>query len=275
MRKSYCHRNAGLKTLAVLAIACFSLFPVGCGLSPTRGDDAGDHPGNDLVYTVKKGDTPSNIARKITGHASDWQTIAERNDISDSSRMKVGQKIMIPARLVFSSKTGVSEEVGQSGLRQRPRKTPGYQLGPGDRVRITVFGHKALSGAFDIDGRGLVSLPLIQNVKASGLTASQLEDTIAAKLHPDYLKHPQVSVGVLSYRPFYILGEVIKPGSYPYVNGMTVINAVALAGGYTYRADQEDVTILRANDPEKKERPINASGEIFPGDVIHVPERWF
>jgi polysaccharide export outer membrane protein len=91
-------------------------------------------------------------------------------------------------------------------------------------------------------------------------------------LQPDYLKNPQVSVEVLNYRPFYILGEVNQPGSYPYVNGMRIINAVALAGGYTYRADEDDLWVTRASGNRERAGPTT---QIFPGDVIEVPERFF
>lgn len=151
----------------------------------------------------------------------------------------------------------------------------GYKLGPGDKIRVTVFGHEDLSGEFEVDGSGNVSLPLVRNVKAEGRTARQLEQSIAERLSPDYLVNPRVSVEVLNYRPFYIYGEVTKPGSYPYVNGMTVVNAVAMAGGFTYRARQSTVHIIRASDPSRK--PVDATRDtpVLPGDVIEVPERYF
>lgn len=150
-----------------------------------------------------------------------------------------------------------------------------YRLGTGDVVRVTVFGHEDLSGEFEIDSAGQLSLPLIQQVQAGALTASQLEGEIASALKPDYLKNPKVSVQVLNYRPFYILGEVNAPGSYSYVNGMTVINAVALAGGYTYRARENEVKIIRVDDPERAEQPADHATMVLPGDVIMVPERYF
>src|SRR5512144_965299 len=124
----------------------------------------------------------------------------------------------------------------------------GYTLGSGDKVRVTVFGHEDLSGEFEVDGSGNVSLPLIRNIKAEGLTVRQLEQTIAERLSPDYLLNPSVSVEVLNYRPFYIYGEVTKPGSYPFVNGMTVVTAVAMAGGFTYRARTSKVRNIHGDD---------------------------
>lgn len=153
-----------------------------------------------------------------------------------------------------------------------PEDIAGYTLGPGERVRVTVFRHEQLSGEFQVDGSGSVSLPLIGDVPAQDLTTRELETRIADKLKNEgYLVNPRVSVEVMTYRPFYILGEVNNPGQYEYTNGMTVTNAVALAGGYTYRADGDDIEIRRADcavtaDPTTK---------VLPGEVVFVPERFF
>ena len=109
----------------------------------------------------------------------------------------------------------------------------------------------------------------------SGLNTKQIAHTIVAGLQPDYLKKPNVSVEVLNYRPFYIIGEINKPGSYPYVNRMTVINAIALAGGYTSRARENRLLIIRADDHERLKMPANPNTLIMPGDVIEIPERMF
>lgn len=151
----------------------------------------------------------------------------------------------------------------------------GYRLGTGDKVKVTVYGHENLSGESDVDSTGNLALPLIQTVKASGLTVQELERSIVAKLSPDYLKNPRVSVEIISNRPFFILGEVQKPGSYPYVNGMTVVTAVALAGGFTYRADSDEVYITRVKDKQKTKQSADQDTPVMPGDVIEVPERYF
>jgi polysaccharide export outer membrane protein len=151
----------------------------------------------------------------------------------------------------------------------------GYVLGPGDKIRVTVFGHEDLSGEFEVDAQGNVSLPLIQAVPAGGKTPPQLEKLIAERLEPDYLRNPRVSVEVLNYRPFYIYGEVMKPGGYPYVNGMTVHNAIALAGGFTYRARTSTVRLRRNAEGVKSETDVPLDTAIFPGDVIEVRERYF
>lgn len=150
-----------------------------------------------------------------------------------------------------------------------------YRLGAGDRVKVTVYGHPDLSGEFEIDGAGMISLPLIQQVQAEGLNLVEFEAAVTAKLKPDYLRNPRVSVEVLNYRPFYIIGEVNTPGSYPYVNGMTVINAVAVAGGFTYRARTKKLVIVRGKGPDRRRMKASQDTVVYPGDVIEVAERFF
>lgn len=149
----------------------------------------------------------------------------------------------------------------------------GYQLGPGDRIKVTVFGHEDLSGELEISADGAISMPLIGRVIVVGRTSRDVEKAIVAKLKPDYLKNPQVGVEVLNYRPFYIIGEVKNPGSYPYVSGMRVVNAIALAGGYTYRARDNRLMITRAKSGQVG--PAAHDTVVLPGDVIEVPERFF
>ena len=152
---------------------------------------------------------------------------------------------------------------------------PDYTMGAGDEIRVTVFGHADLSGTFQVDGTGVISLPLIGNVEVGGTSVRDAELAIANKLKPDYLKNPRVNVEILNYRPFYIIGEVKKPGSYPFVNGMTVINAIALGGGYTYRARENNIFITRAKDASKTKQKATHETLVLPGDVIEVPERFF
>jgi protein involved in polysaccharide export with SLBB domain len=150
-----------------------------------------------------------------------------------------------------------------------------YRLGPGDALRVTVFRHTDLSGEFRLDGDGYFAMPLVGEILGGGRTARQLENEIEGALKSGgYLVEPQVSIEVLNYRPFYIIGEVNNPGSFEYVNGMTVINAVALAGGFTYRADQDDIVISRggSSGPELEAAPDT---EVLPGDIIEVQERFF
>lgn len=150
-----------------------------------------------------------------------------------------------------------------------------YRLGSGDKLRVTVFDEEDLSGEFLVKSEGVISLPLIGDVMAAGRSLSELEEAIAARYLDGYLKDPKVNLEVLNYRPFYILGEVNEPGSYPYVAGMTVINAVALAGGFTYRARKDDIKISRDGTSADEGAKVNPTTKVLPGDVITVDERFF
>lgn len=150
-----------------------------------------------------------------------------------------------------------------------------YVLGHGDLIRISVFGHEDLSGDFLLSETDSVSLPLLGELDFSGVTLSDARRIVVDALKPDYLLNPRVSVEVLEYRPFYIIGEVNNPGAYPYVSGMTAVEAVALGGGFTYRARRERVLVIRATDETGVEHTISIGDKVFPGDVVKVPERLF
>lgn len=153
--------------------------------------------------------------------------------------------------------------------------TDGYQLGAGDKLKITIFDEPDLSGEFELDGAGGVALPLIGQMQALDLSPRELEARIEAKLLDGYLLRPRVSIEVLSYRPFYIMGEVNQPGSYAYRAGLNVLNAAALAGGFTYRADEGDIEISREAAVGGGRFEAAPLTEIKPGDVIRVRERLF
>jgi polysaccharide export outer membrane protein len=145
-----------------------------------------------------------------------------------------------------------------------------YKLGTGDKIRVIVYGEPDLGGEFVIDSGGYLRFPLVGQIKAGGLTAHQIEGEITAALKDGYVKDPHVNVEVESYRPFYIIGEVNKPGEYPYVAGLNAINAVALAGGYTYRADEDDVYIRRKGGSTEVELPASQATRVMPGDIVRI-----
>ncbi|SMF59129.1 polysaccharide export outer membrane protein [Tistlia consotensis] len=176
---------------------------------------------------------------------------------------------------LFLLAAGLGGCAGDPGAPDLAPKQTEYRLGPGDKVLVTVFGQDDLTGQHVVDGQGDISLSLIGAVPAGDKTAPQLADAIARRLSPKYLNDPKVSVQVLNYRPFYIVGEVKSPGSYPYVDDMTVMNAVALAGGLTYRAREDEFYITRKADPEKVKREAFPNTEVEPGDLITVRERFF
>jgi polysaccharide export outer membrane protein len=150
-----------------------------------------------------------------------------------------------------------------------------YLLASGDRLRIIVFGQENLSNSFSVDGAGNISMPLIGLVKANGMTTADLERVVEERLRNGFLREPRVSIEVEAYRPFFVLGEVTTAGQYPFINGMTVQNAVAVAGGYTPRGYQNDVDITRIVNgrPTTFAAPLNFP--VRPGDTIKVRERFF
>lgn len=158
------------------------------------------------------------------------------------------------------------------GLSSAQAADGGYRLGPGDELRVTVFNHPDLSGEFTVSGEGVIALPLVGDVEAGGLTPQEVEVQVKNALEPEFLKNASVNVEVLNYRPFYILGEVNKPGSYPYVSGMRVVNAVALAGGYSVRASHGKIFIERGSQTKV---PADPQTLVLPGDIVHVPQRFF
>ncbi len=181
---------------------------------------------------------------------------------------------------------------GGQGLQLAPTSTPGggrgegavapgardpdYKLGANDRLRITVFGQPTLTGEYVLDGNGVLAFPLIGNVPADGMTTSELQRAIAAKLSPDYLVNPNVSAEVVTRRPFYVVGEVQKPGNYSYVTGMTALNAVAMAGGFTRRARKNEFYVRRtAQNGQTVRIEANAGTTLQPGDTLEVRERIF
>lgn len=150
-----------------------------------------------------------------------------------------------------------------------------YRLGTADKVRVIVYNEPTLSGEFTVSDNGTLSMPLIGNISASGRSPREVATDIQAKLADGYLREPRVSIDVLTYRPFYILGEVTKPGEYAYSSGLTALNAVARAQGFTYRANKRKVFLKRAGESAEKQVDLEPGLEIRPGDTLRIGERYF
>jgi polysaccharide export outer membrane protein len=149
-----------------------------------------------------------------------------------------------------------------------------YRLGTGDKLKVTVFGEDDASGEYEIDAAGAISVRLLGRVQVRGLTTSEVEQTLYEQYRSrGIFKNPKISIELVNLRPFFILGEVEKRGQYPYVNGLTVAQAVAIAGGYTYRASRTRITIQRAG--AAKEERADEGTSVYPGDIVRVPERFF
>lgn len=150
-----------------------------------------------------------------------------------------------------------------------------YKLGPGDKVHVTVYDETDLSGDFQVDSLGYVRLPLIGQIKAAGRSAFQLEGAVSDALLDGYLKNPRVAIEVTTYRPFYILGQVNKPGQYAYVSNMSALDAVALAGGFTDHAVESSLYIRHEDQTTETLVPANEAAKVQPGDVVRVEQTAF
>lgn len=160
------------------------------------------------------------------------------------------------------------------GLAKAVPAQSGYRLGTGDKLKVTVFGEDDASGEYEIDATGTISARLIGRMQVKGMTVSEVEQALYDQYRSrGFFKNPKISIELVNLRPFFILGEVEKRGHYPYINGLTVAQAVAIAGGYTYRASRSRITIQRVG--AAKEEPVGEDAPVYPGDIIRVPERYF
>jgi len=150
-----------------------------------------------------------------------------------------------------------------------------YLLDTGDRLRIFVYGQPNLSRIYPVDQSGRITIPLIGRIKARGRTTRGLEATIRRRLGAKFVKDPQVNVDMAQNRPFFILGEVRNPGQYPYVSGITVQAAVAIAGGYSERANEHRTEITRRVRGGIDKMEVRDDYTIRPGDTVKIPERFF
>lgn len=163
----------------------------------------------------------------------------------------------------------------QDAIEPAPETDASYRLGPGDNIQISVHNQADLSGSYLLDGSGRFSMPLIGTVEANGLTRTDLETLLVSRLKPDYLVNPRVAVVVSNYRPYYIIGEVGKTGAFSFVQGMTYLTAIAIAGGYSYRAKKGVVFVIQGDDPDREEIKLDVDLKVQPGDIIRVAERRF
>jgi protein involved in polysaccharide export with SLBB domain len=157
-----------------------------------------------------------------------------------------------------------------------PVQAADYKLGAGDKVRVVVLADPEFSGEYEVDASGNMSVRMIGRISVLGMTLAQLEAELVQRYSSGgYLRNPKLSVELLSARPFFVLGEVLKPGSYPYVAGLTVAQAVAIAGGYTRRASTSRIKIKRFGSPAGNEDSATEDSVVNPGDILRVPERFF
>lgn len=179
------------------------------------------------------------------------------------------------ASLSGCAESGATPPPGFAEPINTTRLASAYRLGAGDKIKISVFGEQDLSGQFEVNGHGAVSMPLIGEVPATGRTVQELREDLARRLAKGYLKSPKVSVDVVTYRPIYVHGEVKNGGEFQYKNGLRLRDAVAMAGGYTYRAQTSYVLITRDGASQEYRVGLPSDTPVMPGDNIRVPERMF
>ena len=150
-----------------------------------------------------------------------------------------------------------------------------YHLDASDRLRVVIYGQEGLTNTYAIDAGGSITMPLIGAVPARGRTTAGLAAEISAKLRRGFIREPSVAVEIESYRPFFILGEVAAPGQYPYVPNMTVESAVAIAGGFSPRAQRDRVTLTHTDASGPARFVVPPGTPLSPGDTVLVGERWF
>ncbi|QIG79521.1 polysaccharide biosynthesis/export family protein [Stakelama tenebrarum] len=191
--------------------------------------------------------------------------------------MRAAYALILGALLALSGCAGGDRTVVSSGERYQHQSGPvgEYLLGAGDRLRVIVFNEERLSGEFLVGARGVVSLPLIGEVDAVGKTVEQIASVVTTRLADGYVRDPHVSVEVMAYRPFFVLGEVGQPGQFPYVVGLTASSAVATAGGFTPRANKKVIYIRGENESDEVAYELTPGLRVYPGDTIRVGETFF
>ncbi len=165
---------------------------------------------------------------------------------------------------------GDPEELTQAGMGMA-----GYKLGSGDEIKVTVYGEPELSGPFVVDGQGSISMSLIGQVEVVNLSLTEMSRVLETKLKDGWLKDPKVTAELVKGHPYYILGEVNRPGEYPFVSGLTMMNAIASAGDFTYRADRGRILVKSADSPNEREVVLTPTTTVRPGDTIRIRERFF
>ncbi|MFN4142946.1 MAG: polysaccharide biosynthesis/export family protein [Aestuariivirga sp.] len=215
----------------------------------------------------------------LAGCASGWEDVSAPpggTGITLAGQVEEGTLAAASVtRLPVRNRHGALEPYGSRGKAAAYEYAGGYRVGAGDRLAIRVAGEADLTGEYIVDGSGLISMPYVQSLAVAGLTTPKIEGLIAQKLRAGYLVDPQVSVQVAATRPFYILGEVNSAGSFSYQPGMTVQNAIAIAGGYSPRGDRGAVLLTRKLAYGTSTHQVPVTTQLYPGDIVYVRERWF
>lgn len=170
--------------------------------------------------------------------------------------------------LLFGPLCNAQDETGSESA-------PSYTLGPGDKILVKVYGEEDLSVSVILAETGSFNYPFLGEIKAVGMTVAELDELITKGLKGPYLRNPEVTVLIEEFRPFYLNGEVARPGGYPYRPGLTLDQAITLAGGLTERASRKKIIVLRPGAEGKEKLPIKLNDPVYPGDIITVRRSFF
>lgn len=182
--------------------------------------------------------------------------------------MILGRIILVAALLGIGGCAGS----GGDGIALGAQPATPYRLGAQDELRVTVLGLDSASNTYRVSDTGVISIPMLGSVPVAGKTVDEVQQAIETGLRSrQIVLDPKVSAQVQTYRPFFILGEVQRPGQYAYVPGMSVVTAVSVAGGYTFRANTKRARIIR----DSRDAPATSTATVLPGDTITIPESWF
>lgn len=225
------------------------------------------------------------IAIALCGCAHDWDKTWNKDALSappggtglmaDNTVASGPEAVSSVSQLPSRNAAGALPPFAAKGESAAYEFAQGYRVGAGDKLSIRVAGEADLTGEYVVDASGIMSMPYVQSITVAGLNTSQIENIITTKLKNGFLRDPKVSVQAISLRPFYIMGEVTTAGSFAYQPGMTVQNAIAIAGGYGPRADQGKVLITRKNATGTSTQKVPVTTQVYPGDIVFVRERWF
>jgi polysaccharide biosynthesis/export protein len=217
----------------------------------------------------------------LSACADTWETVSPTSPAGGTGILANGdlgegpEAVSSVSQLPSGNVRGPLPPFGTRGQASAYEFASGYRVGSGDKLVIRVAGEADLSGEVPVDASGAISLPYVQTVTVAGMSTPQIEKLITNKLRAGFLRDPKVSVQVASLRPFFIMGEVTTAGSFAYQAGMTVQNAIAIAGGYNTRADKADVLITRRNAKGTQTYKVPVTTQVYPGDIVYVRERWF
>lgn len=184
--------------------------------------------------------------------------------------------LMLPLGMVACESQPPTTALQQSSQVTQTMRMAEYRVAPGDRVRVIVLSDPALSGEYEVDSVGVISPRMADRVPVIGMTTAEIEEMLRTRYQADgTLRTARLSVDLVARRPFYVLGEVGRPGSFPFVSGINVAQAVAIAGGFTRRASKTRITIQRFNQTMGMEETVTEDSPVGPGDILRIPERWF